>query len=40
MKNVICSETDHDSKTVFERENPDSKTVFERENPELLNQSE
>ena len=34
MINVICNETDHDSKT-FARN-----LVFERENPELLNQSE
>ena len=34
MKNVICNETDHDSKT-FARN-----LVFERENAELLNQSE
>ena len=34
MKNVICNETDQDSKT-FARN-----LVFERENPELLNQSE
>ena len=30
MKNVICNETDHDSKTFA------SNLVFERENPELL----
>ena len=34
MNNVICNETDHDSKT-FARN-----VVLERENPQLLNQSE
>ena len=33
VKNVICNETDHDSKTFA------INVVFESENPQLLNQS-